>query len=311
MNTLICGSIAYDTIMVFHDEFRKHILPEQIHILNVAFLVPEMRREFGGCAGNIAYNLNMLGGKPLVMATVGDDHAPYSYRMEKLGLDATHVRQVEGTFCAQAFITTDIKDNQITAFHPGAMNHAHLNSVNDAKDVGLGIISPDGRAGMLQHAREFHEAGIPFVFDPGQGMPMFNGEELMRFVDMADYVTVNDYEAKMLQEKTGRKIEEIAKLTKALVVTLGGEGSMIYAGGQVIQIPSVKPEAVVDPTGCGDAYRAGLLYGIANGMDWHHSGRLASLLGSIKIAKKGGQNHVLENGEISSRYREAFGEDLE
>ncbi|HQT26691.1 MAG TPA: carbohydrate kinase family protein [Burkholderiales bacterium] len=310
MKTLICGSIAYDTIMVFHDEFKKHILPEQIHILNVAFLVPEMRREFGGCAGNIAYNLDMLGGKPLIMATVGDDHAPYSYRMEKLGLDCSHVRHVEGTFCAQAFITTDIKDNQITAFHPGAMNHAHLNSVKDAKDVTLGIISPDGREGMLQHAREFHESGIPFVFDPGQGMPMFDGEELMRFVEMADYVTVNDYEAKMLQEKTGRKIEEIARLTRALVVTLGGEGSMIYADGKAIRIPPVKPETVVDPTGCGDAYRAGLLYGMANGMDWHHSGRLASLLGSIKIAKKGGQNHALENGEIGVRYREAFGESL-
>lgn len=311
MNTLICGSIAYDTIMVFHDEFRKHILPEQIHILNVAFLVPDMRREFGGCAGNIAYNLKMLGGKPLIMATVGDDHQPYSYRMDKLGLDRSHVRHVEGAFCAQAFITTDIQDNQITAFHPGAMNHAHLNSIMDAKDVSLGIVAPDGRDGMLQHAKEFHEAGIPFIFDPGQGMPMFNGDELMNFIAMADYVTVNDYEAKMLQEKTGKTLEELACHVKALIVTLGAEGSLIYSGGEAISIPSVEPEAVVDPTGCGDAYRAGLLYGISNGMDWRTTGRLASLLGSIKIANRGGQNHELSMDEIRIRYRNAFGTDLD
>ena len=310
MNTLICGSIAYDTIMVFHDEFKKHILPEQIHILNVAFLVPDMRREFGGCAGNIAYNLKMLGGNPLIMATVGDDHQPYSYRMDKLGLDRSHVRHVEGSFCAQAFITTDIKDNQITAFHPGAMNHSHLNKVPDARDVSLGIIAPDGRDGMLQHAKEFHEAGVPFIFDPGQGMPMFNGEELMNFIDMADYVTVNDYEAKMLQEKTGRNVEELARHVKALIVTLGAEGSLIYSGGEEIRIPSVEPEAVVDPTGCGDAYRAGLLYGISNGLDWRQSGRLASLMGSIKIANRGGQNHDLGMDEIKVRYRNAFGTEL-
>lgn len=310
MNTLICGSIAYDTIMVFHDEFKKFILPEQIHILNVAFLVPDMRKEFGGCAGNIAYNLRMLGGNPLIMATVGDDHQPYSYRMEKLGLDARHVRHVEGSFCAQAFITTDIRDNQITAFHPGAMNHSHANSVLDAKDVTLGIVSPDGREGMLMHAKEFHEAGIPFVFDPGQGMPMFSGEELMDFIGKADYVTVNDYEAKMLQDKTGKTAEEIAKQVRALIVTLGSEGSLIYSGGKEIRIPSVEPEAVVDPTGCGDAYRAGLLYGISNGLDLEMSGRLASLLGSIKIAQRGGQNHELPMEEIRIRYRNAFGSDL-
>ncbi len=310
MNTLICGSIAYDTIMVFHDEFRKHILPEQIHILNVAFLVPDMRREFGGCAGNIAYNLKMLGGSPLVMATVGDDHQPYSYRMEKLGLIATHVRHVEGTFCAQAFITTDVKDNQITAFHPGAMNHSHLNSVLDAKDVKLGIVSPDGRDGMLKHAQEFFEAGIPFVFDPGQGMPMFDGGELMAFIDKADYLTVNDYEAKMLQEKTGRTIEDLSKHVKALIVTLGSEGSLIHAGNKEIRIPAVAPDAVLDPTGCGDAYRAGLLYGIANDLDWETTGRLASLLGSIKIAHRGGQNHEMDMAEIKRLYRKAFGSDL-
>ncbi len=311
MNTLICGSIAYDTIMVFHDEFRKHILPEQIHILNVAFLVPDMRREFGGCAGNIAYNLRMLGGKPLIMATVGDDHQPYSYRMEKFGFDCSHVRHVEGSFCAQAFITTDIRDNQITAFHPGAMNHSHLNRVSDAKNVSLGIISPDGREGMLQHAKEFSSAGIPFIFDPGQGMPMFDGEELMNFIEMADYVTVNDYEAKLLQEKTGKKVDELAKRVTAFIVTLGAEGSLIYSEGREISIPAVEPEAVVDPTGCGDAYRAGLLYGISNDLDWHRTGRLASLLGSLKIASRGGQNHELEMDEIRARYRSAFGAPLE
>src|SRR5215217_5978767 len=227
MSTLICGSIAYDTIMVFHDRFKNHILPDQLHILNVAFLVPDMRREFGGCAGNIAYSLRMLGGAPLIMATVGDDHGPYSERLEKLGLNQRHVRKVAGTYTAQAFITTDMDDNQITAFHPGAMNHSHENRVKDAVDgarLTLGIVAPDGRDGMLQHAREFHEAGIPFIFDPGQGLPMFGREELLEFVRMADYVTVNDYEARMLEERTGKTVEELAKLVKAFVVTLGPRG---------------------------------------------------------------------------------------
>ncbi|MGH8753649.1 MAG: carbohydrate kinase family protein, partial [Burkholderiales bacterium] len=283
MRTLICGSIAYDTIMVFKDYFKNHILPEQIHILNVAFLVPDMRREFGGCAGNIAYTLRLLGSDPLIMATVGEDYQPYAYRLKKLNLSQKHIRQVTNTFTAQAFITTDLDDNQITAFHPGAMNYSHYNHIKDADDVNLGIISPDGREGMLQHAREFYEQGIPFVFDPGQGLPMFNGEELLNFVQQADFVTLNDYEAQLLQEKTGKKIEELAKLVKALVVTLGARGSLIYSGGKRIDIPCVKVEVVVDPTGCGDAYRAGLLYGIAQGMDWGTAGRLASLMGAIKI----------------------------
>src|SRR6476659_10820363 len=221
MHTLICGSIAYDTIMVFNDHFKNHILPEKIHILNVAFLVPDMRREFGGCAGNIAYNLNMIGGNPLIMATVGDDYQPYAARLDNLGIAQTHVRSVKGTFTAQAFITTDLADNQITAFHPGAMNHSHENSVAAAPGVTLGIVAPDGRDGMLQHAREFHAAGIPFVFDPGQGLPMFNGDELLEFVRMADYLTVNDYEAQLLQEKTGQSLEALARRVKAMVVTLG------------------------------------------------------------------------------------------
>ncbi len=310
MSTLICGSIAFDTIMVFHDRFKNHILPEKIQILNVAFLVPDMRREFGGCAGNIAYTLKMLGGDPLIMATVGDDYQPYAYRLDKLRLSQAHVRQVAETFTAQAFITTDLDDNQITAFHPGAMNYSHQNHVADAKDVGLGIVAPDGREGMVQHARELHEAGIPFIFDPGQGLPMFNGEELLGFIRQADFVAANDYEAKLLQERTGKTIEEISKMVKAVVVTRGAQGSLIYANGMPEAIPAVEPEQVADPTGCGDAYRAGLLYGIANDFDWATAGRLASLLGSIKIAQRGAQNHQLSRDEVGVRYRAAFGSSL-
>ena len=307
MHTLICGSIAFDTIMVFPGRFKEHILAEKLHILNVAFLVPEMRREFGGCAGNIAYNLKMLGGKPQIMATVGDDAAPYAQRLDKLGLSREYVRQVPATFTAQAFITTDLDDNQITAFHPGAMGHSEQNHISDAKNVTLGIVAPDGRAGMLQHASEFHAAGIPFVFDPGQGLPMFNGEELVAFVQQADYLTVNDYEAEMLQEKTGRQLDALAQNLKALIVTLGGKGSLIYANDRQYEIPCARPTAIVDPTGCGDAYRAGLLYGIANGLDWDLTGRLASLLGAMKIAQRGGQNHAFTRDEIAVRFRENFG----
>jgi adenosine kinase len=307
MRTFICGSIAYDTIMVFPDRFKNHILPDQLHILNVAFLVPDMRREFGGCAGNIAYSLNLLGGAPLIMATVGDDYMPYDERLKKLGVPQEYVRRVPGTFTAQAFITTDLDDNQITAFHPGAMNHSHENHVPARAAVTLGIVAPDGREGMLQHAREFHEAGIPFVFDPGQGLPMFSGDELAGFIDQASYVTVNDYEGQLLQERTGRKLEELSKKVKALVVTQGAKGSLMMTGGRTLEIPAVVPRQLVDPTGCGDAYRAGLLYGIAGGLDLPVAGRLASLLGSIKIASRGGQNHSFTRDEIASRYQEAFG----
>ncbi len=307
MSTLICGSIAYDTIMVFRDQFKNHILPDKLHILNVAFLVPDMRREFGGCAGNIAYNLKMLGGDPLIMATVGDDHAPYSARLDQLGLARTHVTHAAGSFTAQAFITTDLDDNQITAFHPGAMNFSHRNHVPDAKGVTLGIVAPDGRDGMLQHAREFRDAGIPFIFDPGQGLPMFNGEELTRFIDLADYVTVNDYEAELLQERTGKSLEQLAKQVKALIVTLGAKGSVIHAEGKKFDIPCVKPEAVLDPTGCGDAFRAGLLYGITHRMDWAVTGRLASLIGALKIAQRGPQNHSFTRESIADGYRANFG----
>ena len=306
MRTLICGSIAYDTIMVFKDRFKNHILPDQLHVLNVSFLVPDMRREFGGCAGNIAYSLKMLGGDPLIMATVGQDYQPYAYRLEKLRLAQTHVRQVADAFTAQAFITTDQDDNQITAFHPGAMNFSHHNHVSDARDVGLGIIAPDGREGMLQHAREFHEAGIPFIFDPGQGLPMYSGEELMGFISQADYVAANDYEARLLQDRTGKTIEDLSKLVKALIVTRGAQGAQVFVNAKAQTIPPVPTTQVVDPTGCGDAYRAGLLYGIASDLDWATTGRLASLLGSLKIAHRGGQNHQFTRDEISERFREAF-----
>ena len=310
MRTLICGSIAYDNIMVFPDHFKNHILPEKIHVLNVAFLVPEMRREFGGCAGNIAYNLKMLGGEPVMMATVGDDYAPYAARFEQLQLTQQHVQHIPDTFTAQAFITTDLDDNQITAFHPGAMNFSHLNSVKDTSGIRLGIIAPDGRDGMMQHAREFHEAGIPFVFDPGQGLPMYNGEELLDFIDKADYIAVNDYEGQMLQDRTGRSLESLANQAKALIITLGAQGSIIYADGKKIEIPCVKPKDIVDPTGCGDAYRAGLLYGIVNNLDWQTTGQLGSLMGSLKIAQKGGQNHRFSRDEIDQYYFESFGAHL-
>jgi len=314
MSVLICGSIAFDNIMVFPGRFKEHILPEQIHILNVAFLVPEMRREFGGCAGNIAYNLKMLaarpGDEPIIMATVGEDSASYLERLKRLDLNAAHVALIPGSFTAQAFITTDLDDNQITAFHPGAMDSSHVNHVGDARDVELGIVAPDGRAGMFQHAREFAAAGIPFVFDPGQGLPMFNGAELLEFIDMAEYAAFNDYEAKLVQEKTGESIEKLAARVKGLVVTRGAEGSFIYAGGQRHDIPCVKAESIVDPTGCGDAYRAGLLYGIANGLDWQQTGRLASIMGSLKIARRGAQNHRMTRDEIGALYRQHFGATL-
>lgn len=307
MPILICGSLAYDTIMVFPDRFRHHILPEKIHILNVAFLVPEMRREFGGTAGNIAYNLSLLGGAPLIMATVGDDFGPYAEWLRQNTMDMTHIRTIQGSYTAQAFITTDLDDNQITAFHPGAMSHAHVNSVHDAKEIRLGIIAPDGRDGMFRHAREFHQAGIPFLFDPGQGMPMFSGAELLEFVAMAHYLAMNDYEAQLLQEKTGLNFKQLAARVDALVVTRGAQGSTIYADGQRIDIACVTPDAVVDPTGCGDAYRAGLLYGIASGWDWQQCGQLASVMGAIKIASRGGQNHRPTREEIACRYRQAYG----
>ena len=310
MRTLICGSIAYDNIMVFNGHFKDQILPDQIHILNVAFLVPKLRREFGGCAANIAYNLKMLGGEPLIMATVGDDAAPYIQRFDDLGLARDCVRQLPNTLTAQAFITTDLDDNQITAFHPGAMEFAHLNRVSEGLNVNLAIVAPDGREGMIEHARDLGRRGIPFMFDPGQGLPMFSGPELLGFVETASYLAVNDYEGKMLEERTGRGVETLAGMVKALVVTRGASGSTIYAGGQRFEIACVKAREVVDPTGCGDAFRAGLLYGISTGRDWQTAGQIASVMGAIKVASRGGQNHFASRDEIAEMYRKHFAADL-
>jgi adenosine kinase len=307
MSILICGSIAYDSIMVFEGRFADHILPHQVHILNVSFLVPEMRREFGGCAGNIAYNLKLLGGEPLPMATVGSDAQPYLERMDSLGISRRFVRQVQGAYTAQAFITTDLDDNQITAFHPGAMNHSHLNAVPSDGTVRLAIVAPDGRDGMLQHAQQLADHAIPFVFDPGQGLPMFSGEELLWFIQRSHYVAVNDYEARLLGERTGLSLPELARKVRALVATRGAEGSEIHVGGEVLSIPAAPARRLVDPTGCGDAYRAGLLYGIANALDWEVTGRLAAVMGSLKIEASGGQNHTVDRTAIADRYREAFG----
>jgi len=310
MQTLICGSLAFDTIMVFPDRFKNHILPEKIHMLSVAFLVPEMRREWGGTAGNIAYNLNLLGGDPLIMATVGEDFGPYAARLDSLGISRQCIREIAGTFTAQAFITTDLDDNQITAFHPGAMNHSHLNHVADAPGTRYGIIAPDGREGMLQHAQEFLQAGIPYLFDPGQGLPMLTGEEILNFLSGASYFAVNDYEAQLLVEKTGSTLAQLASHVEAAVVTRGAQGSTIYTEGREIEIPPVTPEAVVDPTGCGDAYRAGLLFGLSQGWSWEKTGRLASLMGSIKIASRGGQNHAPTRAELEQQFQAAFGASL-
>jgi len=304
---LVTGSIAYDTIMVFPDRFRNHLLADQLHILNVCFLTPEMRREYGGTAGNIAYNLKLLGEDALVMATVGEDIQPYLQRFEALGIGTRPLRRIPGQFTAQAFITTDLDDNQITAFHPGAMNHSHQNHVTRELGAGLAIIAPDGKDGMLQHARECASAGVSFMFDPGQGLPMFSGDELREFVRLADYVAVNDYEGKMLEEKTGRKLEALAREVEALVCTLGAKGSVILAQGQRHEVPSAPADAVVDPTGCGDAYRAGLLYGIAHGWDWPSTGKLGAVMGALKIAHRGAQNHVATRAEIEGRFRKAFG----
>jgi adenosine kinase len=307
MRTLICGSLAFDSIMVFQDYFKHHILPDKIHMLNVSFLVPEMRREYGGCAGNIAYNLKLLGGEPLIMATVGDDFSPYAERLDAHAISRDYIRHVAGTYTAQAFITTDLADNQITAFHPGAMNYAHENDVRLVPDVTLGIVSPDGRDGMLRHVRGFHETGVPCVFDPGQGMPLFSGEELLECVHKSSYVILNDYEAELLQTRTGENLAALARHVKALIVTRGAEGSVIHAAGKQIDIPVARPAAILDPTGCGDAYRSGILYGITHGLDWETSGRLGSLMGAIKIAQRGGQNHRTDQDEIATEFQAHFG----
>ncbi|MBZ4202751.1 MAG: carbohydrate kinase family protein [Methylovulum sp.] len=308
MKALICGSMAYDTIMVFHDKFKHHILPEKVHILNVSFLVPVIRREFGGCAGNIAYNLHLLGETPLIMATVGHDFEPYSQWLSQHSLSSEYIHALDDHYTGQAYITTDVDGNQITAFHPGAMNLSQLNTVpTNRDDITIGIVSPDGKDGMQAHAQQFVEQKIPFIFDPGQGMPMFNGAELLSFIDQATWVTVNDYESELLQERTGLSLEEIATRVEALIVTLGSEGSKIYTNGTVLNIPAALPTAINDPTGCGDAYRAGLLYGLMNEYSWEITGRIASLLGAIKIEHHGTQNHTFDLTLFKQRYHENFG----
>ncbi|WP_322015989.1 carbohydrate kinase family protein [Paraburkholderia sp. J12] len=311
MATLICGSLAYDNIMTFEGRFREHILPEQVHILNVSFLVPTMRREFGGCAGNIAYALHLLGGDARIMATLGAaDAAPYLERLDTLGLSKAHVRVLPDTWSAQAMITTDLENNQITAFHPGAMMQSHLNRADEAPGIKLGIVAPDGFDGMVQHVEQFAKAGIPFVFDPGQGLPLFDGASLRRAIELATYVAVNDYEANLVSHRTGWSFDEIASKVDALIVTRGEHGSQIYHDGSIEEIPAVKAAQVLDPTGCGDAFRGGLLYGIENGLGWATAGRLASLMGALKIEQQGPQNYAPTRVQINERFKEAFGYEL-
>jgi adenosine kinase len=307
MSALICGSFAYDNIMVFPGHFKDHILPDSIHMLNVSFMVPQMRREFGGCAGNIAYNLNLLGGEGAPMGAVGTDFAPYASWMDKHGVSRKYLYQSDTHYTAQAYITTDLDDNQITAFHPGAMSESHKNRVPSKDGVTIGIISPDGKEGMQEHAEQFAQAEIPFLFDPGQGLPMFNGDECKRLIDLADYIVVNDYEAKLLQDKTGLSPVEMAQRSKAMIITRGSEGSIIFTNDtRRLDIPAVNADEIIDPTGCGDAFRAGLLYGLMHDMDWETTGRIASLMGSIKIAHAGTQNHSFDMQQFSQEFEKAF-----
>ncbi len=310
MKALISASMAYDTIAVFEDQFQNHILPDQTHILNVAFFVPNMSRHNGGCAGNIAYTLQLLGGTGLIMATVGEDFGPYARYLEEKGLSAEHIKVVPDTFTAQAFIITDSDNNQITAFHPGAMNFAHQNKVSDASGIELGIVGPDGREAMIEHAAQFAEQKIPFIFDPGQGLPMFDGEDCLRFLEQATYAVVNDYESQLLLDKTGLSLEQLAEKVEVLVVTRGGKGSEVYVNNEKIEVPCAPISAAVDPTGCGDAYRGGLMYGLLKGLDWKTCAQMASLCGAIKIEHSGTQNHSFTLEQFAERYQAAFAEEL-
>ncbi len=305
MSVLICGSLAYDTIMVYPGYFKNDILPDKVHMLNVSFLVPQMRKEFGGCAGNIAYTLAMLGGDALPMGTVGGDFAPYAKRFDELKILRTHIKPLDDVFTAQAYIVTDMDDNQITAFHPGAMNQAHTQDIA-TKGVKLGSISPDGKEGMILHARQFADAGIPFLFDPGQGLPMFNGDELKLFITQASYLAVNDYEAELLMKRTGWTLKQVAERVDALIVTRGAKGSHIYAKKKHHEIPCARADSLADPTGCGDAYRGGLLYGLRSGLDWETTGRIASLMGAIKIERPGTQNHRITMEALRARFKKEF-----
>ncbi|MES1938534.1 carbohydrate kinase family protein [Salinisphaera hydrothermalis] len=310
MSALICGSFAFDTIMVYSGQFKNEILPDQVHMLNVSFLVPDMRREFGGCAGNIAYSLALLGGDGQAMGTVGKDFDDYADWMDQHGISRDYIKRIDDAYTAQAYITTDMDDNQITAFHPGAMNHAHEQAVPTDAGITLGIVSPDGKDGMVSHAQQFADAGIDFIFDPGQGLPMFNGAELKTIIDQATYLTVNDYEAKLVCDRTGLSEADIAAKLDALVVTKGAKGSVIYADGKTYEIPTGNPSALSDPTGCGDAFRAGLIYGLQQGYDWEITGRVASLMGTIKIERPGTQNHRFTMDEFKTRFAKEFGREL-
>ena len=307
MSALICGSLAYDTIMVFPDQFKNHILPDKVHILNVSFLVPRMRREFGGCAGNIAYNLKLLGGDPVPMATVGQDFGPYREWFTEHGIDMSQVKVIEELFTPQAFITTDHDNNQITAFHPGAMARSHENHVKDVPGVSLGLVGPDGRDGMLQNAVEFGEMGVPFIFDPGQAMPLFNGQELRVFIDQADYVVVNDYESNLLQERTGWSDREIVQRVSAYITTQGPRGALVHTPEKTWEVPPAHERRVVDPTGCGDAFRAGLIHGIQNGYDWLTIGRMGNLMGALKVEHPGTQNQRFDFAEFNDQFKQQFG----
>lgn len=293
--------------MQFGGRFKDHILPDKIHMLNVAFLVPQLRREFGGCAGNIAYNLRLLGDEGYPMATVGRDFEPYAQWMSAQDVPQDYVRVVETEHTAQGFITTDLDNNQITAFHPGAMQCAHFNKVQDAKAIALGIVAPDGRDAMIEHAAQFAAAGIPFIFDPGQGLPMFSGEELKTFISQSTWVAVNDYEWQLVQQRTHLSERDLIEQVAALIVTRGAEGSTIYTQGGEITIPCARTDSVVDPTGCGDAYRAGLIHGLLRGLDWDATGRVASLMGAIKIEARGTQNHSFTSEQFKTRYHASFG----
>ncbi len=307
MSALICGSFAYDNIMTFRGRFQDHILPDQVANLNVAFNVDELRRDFGGCAGNIAYNLRLLGGDPLPLGTVGSDFAPYARWMENNEIPGTHARVIEEAYTAQAYITTDLDNNQITVFHPGAMNDSHVVKVSDASGVTVGTVSPDGKRGMMEHAAQFAQAGIRFFFDPGQAIPLFDGKELMSFVEQATWMTVNEYESHLVQEKTGRSLSDLMQHLEAIVVTRGKEGSTLHTRKKAFEIPIATPQRVTDPTGCGDAYRAGLLYGIEKGMDWECSGRIAALVGAYNVERTGTQNHRFHRDEFDQRFRDTFG----
>ena len=307
MAALICGSLAYDIIMVFNDRFKNHILPDKVHMLNVSFLVPSMRREFGGCAGNVAYNLRLLGGEGYPLGTVGDDFAPYAQWLDDKGVSRQYLKVIAGSFTAQAYITSDLDDNQITAFHPGAMAFSAQATVPRNAGITVGTVSPDSREGMLAHANQFAEAGIPFIFDPGQAMPLFSAEDLICLIEQADWIAANDYECELLQERTGLSAQQLAERVSALIVTRGAKGSIIYTNQRCLEIPSAQVAQVVDPTGCGDAYRAGLLYGLMQGMDWETTGRIASLAGAIKIEKHGTQNHAFTLEAFQERFQENFG----